>query len=39
LVRALIGEHLDLLHGEIETHVARSVAFFLAGSRHGGVIG
>ena len=39
LVRALIGEHLDVLHGEIETHVARSVAFFLAGSQHGGVIG
>jgi hypothetical protein len=37
LLRALYGETLKVLHGEIEPHVARSVAFFLAACRHDGV--
>jgi len=37
LIRALYGEKLKVLHAEIEPHVARSVAFFLAACRHGGV--
>jgi AcrR family transcriptional regulator len=37
LMRALVGEKLDLLRAEIGPHVARSVAFFLAACRHGGV--
>lgn len=35
LIRALLGEKLDVLRAEIEPHVARSVAFFLAGCRQG----
>jgi AcrR family transcriptional regulator len=37
LIRALFGEKLKVLHAEIEPHVARSVAFFLAACRHDGV--
>jgi AcrR family transcriptional regulator len=37
LMRALAGEKLTVLWSEIEPHVARSVAFFLAACRHGGV--
>jgi len=37
VIRALHGEKLKALHAEIEPHVARSVAFFLAACRHGGV--
>jgi AcrR family transcriptional regulator len=37
LMRALFGENIDALREEIGAHVARSVAFFLAGCRHGGV--
>lgn len=37
LMRALLGEKLDVLRAEIEPHAARSVAFFLAGCRQGGV--
>jgi len=37
LIRALYGEKLKVLHAEIEPHVARSVAFFLAACRHDGV--
>jgi len=37
LMRALFGEKLDALHGEIDRHVARGVAFFLTACRHGGV--
>jgi AcrR family transcriptional regulator len=37
LVRALLGEELKSLHAEIKPHVARSVTFFLAAARHGGV--
>ena len=37
LFRALYGEKLKVLHAEIEPHVARSVAFFLAACRHDGV--
>jgi AcrR family transcriptional regulator len=37
LLRALFGEKLKPLHKEIDPHVARSVAFFLAASRHSGV--
>ena len=37
LMRALYGEKLKVLHAEIEPHVARSVAFFLAACRHDGV--
>jgi AcrR family transcriptional regulator len=36
VVRALFGEELKTLCAEIEPHVARSVAFFLAACRHGG---
>jgi AcrR family transcriptional regulator len=36
-LRALYGEKLKVLHAEIESHVARSVAFFLAACRHDGV--
>jgi hypothetical protein len=36
-MRALFGEKLETLRGEIAAHVLRSVAFFLAGCRHGGV--
>lgn len=38
LMRALHGEKLKPLHAEIGPHVARSVAFFVAACRHGGVI-
>jgi AefR-like transcriptional repressor, C-terminal domain len=38
LLRALHGEKLKSLCAEIEPHVTRSVAFFLAACRHGGVI-
>lgn len=34
LMRALFGESLKLLRAEIDTHVPRSVAFFLAACRH-----
>jgi AcrR family transcriptional regulator len=37
VLRALYGEKLKVLHEEIEPHVARSVAFFLAACRHDGV--
>ena len=37
LLRALHGEKLKSLSAEIEPHVARSVAFFLAACRHGGI--
>jgi AcrR family transcriptional regulator len=37
LLRALFGEKLKQLRAEIAPHVARSVAFFLAACRHGGV--
>ena len=37
LMRALTGEKLKQLCAEIEPHVARSVAFFIAACRHGGV--
>jgi AcrR family transcriptional regulator len=37
LMRALAGEKLKVLNAEIRPHVARSVAFFLAACRHGGV--
>ena len=37
IIRALYGEKLKVLHAEIEPDVARSVAFFLAACRHGGV--
>jgi AcrR family transcriptional regulator len=37
VMRALYGEKLKVLHAEIEPHVARSVAFFLAACKHGGV--
>jgi AcrR family transcriptional regulator len=37
LVRALFGEKLKQLCTEIGPHVVRSVAFFLAACRHGGV--
>jgi AcrR family transcriptional regulator len=37
LLRALHGEKLKSLCAEIESHVTRSVAFFLAACRHGGV--
>jgi len=36
-LRALTGENLKVLCAEIDTHVARSVAFFLAACRHEGV--
>ena len=34
LMRALLGESLETLRAEIDTHVAHSVAFFLAACRH-----
>jgi AcrR family transcriptional regulator len=37
MMRALFGEDLAALRDEIEPHVARTVAFFLAACRHGGV--
>jgi AcrR family transcriptional regulator len=37
LVRALFGEKLKDLRAEVEPDVARSVAFFLAACRHGGI--
>jgi AcrR family transcriptional regulator len=37
ITRALFGEKLKPLRAEIALHVARSVAFFLAACRHGGV--
>jgi AcrR family transcriptional regulator len=36
-MRALFGENLEQLRSEIHPHVARSVAFFLAACRNGGV--
>lgn len=38
LMRALSGESLDTLHAEIDAHVARRVAFFLAACRRGGIV-
>jgi AcrR family transcriptional regulator len=35
IMRALFGEPLDALRAEIEPHVARTVAFFLAACRYG----
>jgi AcrR family transcriptional regulator len=37
LMRALFGEHLTALRAEIAPHVARTVAFFLAACRQGGI--
>jgi AcrR family transcriptional regulator len=37
ILRALYGESLNALRAEIGPHAARSVAFFLAACRHGGV--
>jgi AcrR family transcriptional regulator len=37
MIRALFGEKLGTLRGQIEDHVASRVAFFLAACRHGGV--
>jgi AcrR family transcriptional regulator len=37
MLRALFGEELKHLCAEIRPHVTRSVAFFLAACRHGGV--
>jgi hypothetical protein len=37
LLRALFEVNLKTLQAEIGPHVARSVAFFLAACRHGGV--
>jgi AcrR family transcriptional regulator len=37
LMRALFGEHLTALCSEIGPHVARTVAFFLAACRQGGI--
>ena len=37
-IRALFGEKLKQLRAEIEPHVTRSVAFFLAACRHDGVL-
>jgi hypothetical protein len=37
LMRALVGEKLKPLRAEITPHVARSVTFFLAACRYGGV--
>jgi AcrR family transcriptional regulator len=34
IMRALVGEKLEPLHAEIHSHVARSVAFFLAACRN-----
>ena len=37
MLRALFGEKLEQLCAEIKPHVTRSVAFFVAACRHGGV--
>jgi AcrR family transcriptional regulator len=37
MLRALFGEKLEALCAEIEPHVAKTVSFFLAACRHGGV--
>jgi len=37
LMRAVFGEDLKLLRAETDSHVARSVAFFLAACRHTGI--
>jgi AcrR family transcriptional regulator len=37
LMRALFGENLTVLHDEIGLHVTRTVTFFLAACRHGGI--
>jgi AefR-like transcriptional repressor, C-terminal domain len=37
IIRALFGEERESLRAEVEPHVARSVAFFLAACEHGGV--
>jgi hypothetical protein len=37
VLRALFGEKRKLLQAEVGPHVARSVAFFLAACRNGGV--
>ena len=37
LLQALFEANLETLDAEIDAHVARSVAFFLAACRHGGV--
>jgi AcrR family transcriptional regulator len=37
LMRAIFGEKLKPLLAEVEPHVKRSVAFFLAACRHGGI--
>jgi AcrR family transcriptional regulator len=37
ILRALYGETIESLRAEIGPHVARSVTFFLAACRHGGV--
>ena len=37
LMRALFGERLTVLRAEIAPHLARTVAFFLAACRHGGI--
>jgi hypothetical protein len=39
LLRALMGAKSEALQSEIEPHIARSVAFFLAGCRGGGTNG
>jgi hypothetical protein len=36
-IRALLGEKLNVPRAEIEAHIARGVAFFLAGCGLGGV--
>jgi AcrR family transcriptional regulator len=36
VIRALFGEQLEALRAEVEPHVARTVAFFLAACRYGG---
>jgi AcrR family transcriptional regulator len=38
ITRALFGEKLESLQAEIEPHVARTVAFFLAGCGHGAAV-
>ena len=37
LMRALSGENLDILHGEVPRHVAERVPFFLTACRQGGL--
>jgi AcrR family transcriptional regulator len=37
ITRALFGDNIESLRAEIEPHVARAVAFFLAACRHNGV--